>query len=330
MHLRGIRLCLIWLCAAAAAPGRDSSDHGSVQTLDGAANELSELSNLYKQQLHKEAQSEQVRPCDKGVDNRNSDLCAQWKAADAASRAAFWAMIGTLVASLGTAGLYWQIVLTRRAIQETGRATSEMVRSNEIGDRTATAAVAAYQAQLASSRPLMQLDVKDSLVRARPLESPYNTTGNGKVDSLTMRYRFKNMGQQPCWIEAAWIGFFVGKFDNGQLTFPSEINDQFRVMVAGFVEPGQSVGDQGGLYRLDAEQLALLSEGGAGVIMYGMCQYRSPSKHLFSTRFAYQIPVGENQAWDGYPVNDPAHWRDGVVKQPKIRISDPIEYTELK
>jgi hypothetical protein len=144
-----------------------------------------------------------------------------------------------------------------------------------------------------------------------------------------MRYRFKNMGQQPCWIEAAWIGFFVEKFRNGQLTFPSEMNDQFRVMVAGFVEPGQSVGDQGGLYRLSADQLGLLSEGGAGVIMYGMCQYRSPSKHLFSTRFAYQIPVGENAVWNGYPVNDPAHWRDGIVKRPKLNIDDPIEYIDL-
>ena len=72
------------------------------------------------------------RPCDEGKDNRHSDLCAQWKAADAASKAAWWAAFGTFVALTGTAGLYWQIVLTRRAVQDTGKATSAMQRQNDI------------------------------------------------------------------------------------------------------------------------------------------------------------------------------------------------------
>lgn len=53
---------------------------------------------------------ETVQPCREGDDNRNSDLCAQWKAADAAARSSqlasatndlsFWALIVGLISSI--------------------------------------------------------------------------------------------------------------------------------------------------------------------------------------------------------------------------------------
>lgn len=73
-----------------------------------------------------------TQPCKPSQDNRNSDLCAQWKAADAASRAAIWGMFGTLVAALGTMGLYWQIVLTRKAVKDTTEATAAIQEANKI------------------------------------------------------------------------------------------------------------------------------------------------------------------------------------------------------
>lgn len=72
------------------------------------------------------------RPCRDGEDNRNSELCAQWKAAEAASDAAWWAMLGTVVAAAGTLGLYWQIYLTRKAVEDTSYATAAMREANEI------------------------------------------------------------------------------------------------------------------------------------------------------------------------------------------------------
>lgn len=68
------------------------------------------------------------RPCQPPTINRNSELCAQWTAADAAGEAAWWAMAGTLIAGLGTLGLYWQLILTRRAVQDTSVATEAMAR----------------------------------------------------------------------------------------------------------------------------------------------------------------------------------------------------------
>ena len=74
------------------------------------------------------------RACQKGSDNRESDLCAQWKAADAASEAAWWAMIATFVTALGTFGLFWQIKLTREAVQDTGDATAQMARQTKLAE----------------------------------------------------------------------------------------------------------------------------------------------------------------------------------------------------
>lgn len=53
---------------------------------------------------HSDEASRDNIPCNPGADNRKSDLCAQWKAADAASSAAYWTentfwlgMIGVLI-----------------------------------------------------------------------------------------------------------------------------------------------------------------------------------------------------------------------------------------
>lgn len=72
------------------------------------------------------------RGCSAGKEVRSSDLCAQWKAADAANRAVTWAMVSTLIAAIGASGLLWQIHLTRRALKETGDATLAMLEANEI------------------------------------------------------------------------------------------------------------------------------------------------------------------------------------------------------
>lgn len=71
-------------------------------------------------------------PCRQGQDDRQSELCAQWKAADAAYYATLVAVLGTLVAAIGTLGIYWQIKLTRKALQETRDATVAVKAGNEI------------------------------------------------------------------------------------------------------------------------------------------------------------------------------------------------------
>ena len=57
---------------------------------------------------------EQNPRCERGKDNRDSDLCAQWKAADAARDAARFALAGLLVGIVGTIMLVWTFVEQRR------------------------------------------------------------------------------------------------------------------------------------------------------------------------------------------------------------------------
>lgn len=77
------------------------------------------------------------RPCQGTPDDRQSDLCAQWKSAD-------WAKIGTIVAIFGIGALLYQIYLTIQAVEDTGKATRAMERQNEIAEDTARRQLRAY------------------------------------------------------------------------------------------------------------------------------------------------------------------------------------------
>lgn len=71
-------------------------------------------------------------PCENPESRDESDLCAQWRAANAAEESATWARIGFFAGLLGLVGLYWQVVLTRRAVEDTSEATEAMREANEI------------------------------------------------------------------------------------------------------------------------------------------------------------------------------------------------------
>ncbi|KRB86544.1 hypothetical protein ASE00_07570 [Sphingomonas sp. Root710] len=74
------------------------------------------------------------RPCQDPKGETESDLCAQWKAANAAEDSAFWAQWGFWIAVVGSSFLLWQIMLTREAVEDTGRATEAMRQANRISE----------------------------------------------------------------------------------------------------------------------------------------------------------------------------------------------------
>ena len=129
-------------------------------------------------------------PCEKGQDRRESDLCAQWKAADAAARAALWAMIGTFVAALGTIGLFWQIHLTRKAVEDTGEATKAMREANEIARK--------------AQRPWVSIAVKPTVLESRgaafQFEAEVSLTNKGSMVAKNI-----NIGWELVW--AAFMPF---------------------------------------------------------------------------------------------------------------------------
>ncbi len=71
-------------------------------------------------------------PCDPPIDLRTSDLCAQWKAADAADRGAtygLWTLIVSVVSMIVTAASVWFFWLSLKATRETLNATREQQRA---------------------------------------------------------------------------------------------------------------------------------------------------------------------------------------------------------
>ena len=117
-------------------------------------------------------------PCDNPKGRDESDLCAQWKAANAAENSALWAQWGFWIAVIGSSLLLWQIILTRRAVEETGEATEAMRAANEI----------ATQAQ----RPWVEIDV-----------IVHHFTNAEKHISFEYSVQLKNIGKSVA--ESIWL-----------------------------------------------------------------------------------------------------------------------------
>ena len=83
-------------------------------------------------------------PCHQPQSEGEADLCAQWRAAHAAEKSALWTKLGFWAGLFGLAGLYWQVVLTRRAVEDTGEATEAMREANAIARDIGQAQTRAY------------------------------------------------------------------------------------------------------------------------------------------------------------------------------------------
>lgn len=131
---RSIVIAIVgWLSLAAAQPEKAAPDPQAASR-NQVAESLNEIATALKNQAES---SELEKPCDKGNDNRSSDLCAQWKAADAASLAAdvaWWvAIVGTLIGALTLATAFKAAQWARRAAEETKR-TADLATDTSAAD----------------------------------------------------------------------------------------------------------------------------------------------------------------------------------------------------
>jgi hypothetical protein len=83
-------------------------------------------------------------PCRDPQTEGESNLCAQWHSARAAEESAFWTKLAFCVGLFGLAGLYWQVVLTRRAVEDTSEATEAMIEANKISKDSAISQLRPY------------------------------------------------------------------------------------------------------------------------------------------------------------------------------------------
>jgi hypothetical protein len=107
------------------------------------------------QQLQEASQHDQ--PCAYGNDNRASDLCAQWKAADAAqsaSAAAWWiGILGSVIGAFTLAAAWAAARWAKKAAIHTEESAVE-------ASRAATAMQTQNELTLASQRPWIKLDAR--------------------------------------------------------------------------------------------------------------------------------------------------------------------------
>ena len=257
-------------------------------------------------------------PCQQPEGKGESELCAQWQAANAAQDSAFWTKWGVWIGIVGSSLLLWQITLTRRAVEETSDATEAMQKANSI-------ATGAYSDQINSSRPLLMVEQDSFELWAWPHETGFNDGHKPPfaipVEGFKLKFGVKNFGQSPCWIEAIWFGFNVSLDDQ----IPPQRPVQFRDAVAGFIPPGDSFDVGGAIYRLSAESLEQINSRSGGIEIIGALQYRAPAGHIFNTEFAFSVGIGDHLK-SAHPKPDKGYWRDGRIKAPKMLIHDPIEY----
>lgn len=113
--LRGYRHIVFaavgWLTLTAASPANQQSP---ATDKTNSATEIRETGQAIVAAIRDANKpAEHDRGCAKSDEKRQSDLCAQWKAADAAADAAtyaFWSLIGTVI---GTGLLVWTLAETR-------------------------------------------------------------------------------------------------------------------------------------------------------------------------------------------------------------------------
>lgn len=181
-------------------------------------------------------------PCGPNQYDSNADLCAQWKAADAASQAAEWAEWSFWLGLVGTFGLLLTLHYTRKAVLAAEEATKDADRALEIAEANSKAASDLVEVSRASAevelRPYINCD-----------QIEYTVIGaeDGKR-GLIAHFILKNSGVTPAKNVQLWGGLQI---------FPDKQSIQFAPLDTGF---GPSItrgnGRSHGFWALSVETLS--------------------------------------------------------------------------
>jgi hypothetical protein len=191
---RGYRCIILavvgWLVLAASPPDNRTTRENQ-RGQQSAQQSLSDITASLKEAN----KSPQPDPgCEQGKDNRSSDLCAQWKAADAAEKSATWtrrtfwpALFGVVIGGLTLAAAAFAAWWAKRAAEETKRGAEEAKRS-------ADTAVKNYEAFIKFESPMLDVDfVKLTVVWV-----------NGKPQAIA-RFAIRNIGRSPAIIDGVSV-----------------------------------------------------------------------------------------------------------------------------
>jgi phage gp46-like protein len=133
--------------------------------------------------------AEYKRPCPSPDNDNQSDLCAQWKAADAARDAADWAWWQLGLSAAGLGGLLYSLYLTRTATKVAVEATEDADKALEIASRNADAATKLAEISESTARAQLRAYIGVSDVRI-----DYDPADTNKVRAMATLI---NQGQTP-------------------------------------------------------------------------------------------------------------------------------------
>lgn len=93
-----------WLSLTAQHPDPEA-ERKQAEAQQSIANALGNVASTYQEHTKRAEGSKETEPCEQGDDRRYSELCAQWKAADAAADSAWWAWMSGVLGALSLAGV---------------------------------------------------------------------------------------------------------------------------------------------------------------------------------------------------------------------------------
>lgn len=279
----GAIVALLLVFALAAPPHQSVNYSGPNQEAATKAQQVLPQSASLTQQAQESPLYKQ--PCRDTAQDRQSDLCAQWKSAD-------WTKIGTIVAIFGIIVLLIQVGLGWEAIKDTGKATQAMQHANEIAKHT--------------QRPWLKIEVE-------------LTEASFEHDLLGLRYSVKvtNLGKmvaERCSIR----GKLVERDDlpGGQQSI-ALLREQTE-RIAGMTEegpimpypilPGETHTEISWNERSgDFEGREISSKSVRGVLIYFVCvRYHIPGEtEIRKTDRAFRIdyiPEGGDPTFDGFGI----------------------------
>lgn len=283
---RGYRRYVIaafgWLILAAAPlppnKGTEADKPKPAQTTQKPAPPITQP--VKPKPVEKVKPSEYERPCKPGQYNYNSDLCAQWTAAQGAAEAALWAKYQFWLGIVGTIALLWTLRLTRKATR---------------------AATRSVDAQIAAARPIMSLSKVDCLA---------DEMSTDDVASIKFGWTLKNYGQTGCWVES--LSIICGEIDSGDTKYAHS-------RLSAFVPPGTTVQskiettDHRVIFTIE-ETIRLRNNKRFQV--WGNSVYRNSEKLRWQTGFALWVEVDENLRFvNSGPVGEDKHWSDALLPE---------------
>jgi hypothetical protein len=190
---RRIIIAVVGIVLIGAAEQHDRSDESNQAA---ARREISSKLDRIASALEQPPSGESPDPgCEPGQDNRQSDLCAQWKAADAADKAAWWAgatfwlAIAGMVVGAGT--LVAAVLAAGYAKQAADHAKSSVVEAQN-------ALTLAREVARDEKRPWLIVDN----FRAHGVKLDRGSIG------VTFSYALKNLGESPAFdVMPRYLGF---------------------------------------------------------------------------------------------------------------------------